>query len=156
MVPGDRLVCAFVEPPREESFAAWPLHVTIIPWFRMDQPSDILSAEWQELLATTGALTVRIGAEAGFGHKGRKLVNLIDEPNGFAPIERLLRDSLHAKAAWLVDETTQIHRAFRPHVTAQGGMRLHQGDSFTCDKLYIVEQKGTYKVITHKIVLGNG
>ncbi|MDB5181616.1 MAG: hypothetical protein JWP13_379 [Candidatus Saccharibacteria bacterium] len=154
MVPGDRLFCIFLEPyTANYTFKDWPLHITIVPWFRTDISAEELGMEVDESLDEVEPFMVRVGVEARFGHRGRKLVNLIDLPSPLETIEKQIRDILHAHHAWLVDETTKKHRAFRPHVTTQKSGRLHEGNTFRCDSLYIVEQKGEYKEIVSRIAL---
>lgn len=154
MLPGDRLLCAFLENrPAGNTFTDWPLHVTIIPWFRAEVTSDELAGIIKQKLASTGSFTYVVAGEAGFGYKRRKLVNLIVQPSPLDDIEKYARSILHAHKAWIVDETTKIPRAFRPHITALKTGRAHEGDSFLCDTLYIVEQKGDYKEIMSKIIL---
>lgn len=155
MIPGDRLLCAFVanQPAVGDSFSDWPLHVTIIPWFRAELPSQDLGRELAGRLDGIAPFRVSIDGESHFGFKGRKTVNLIKTPTPLMDIERQARAILRENKAWLVDETTKTRRPFMPHVTVQKSGRVHEGDSFSVDKLYIVEQKGQHKVIVEVIQL---
>jgi 2'-5' RNA ligase len=153
MLPGDRLFCSFVEPrPVGDTFAAWPLHITVVPWFRTELPNSELCGRLSQRLQTISAFTVRVAGEDMFGG-GRRLVSLIAEPTPLHDIEREARDLLHQAGAWLVDETTKLRRPYRPHVTAQVAGRLHESDSFDCDALYIVQQKGDHKEVVEKLPL---
>jgi 2'-5' RNA ligase len=153
MVPGDRLFCAFVD-SREagDTFSDWPLHLTIVPWFRTATSSEELGGELRRRLQWLGPFQVVVEGEAKFGAK-RRLVSLVAEPTPLRSIEHEVREMLHEHAAWLVDETTRVRRPFRPHVTAQRSGRLQDGDAFMCEALYIVEQKGGYKEVVNKIRL---
>jgi len=154
MIPGDRLICLFIDDFKAgQTFHDWPLHITIVPWFRTQPTTGVLSIAIQEKLAGIEPFTANIGEEAGFGHKGKKLVNLVDLPSPLQKIEHIARDVLHAAGSWIVDETTQQKRPFRPHVTVQGSNRLHKGDTVACKTLYIVEQQGEHKEIVDKIIL---
>lgn len=147
MVPGDRLFCCFIKPQTlNETFTAWPLHITIVPWFRTDKASDALCRMLNQRLQSIEPFHVDVGEEARMGYD--RTVNLIRTPSPLEDIEQAARALLHENAAWLVDETTQKQRAFRPHVTAQKSGRMQTGDHVTIDKVYIVEQKGDYKEIT--------
>lgn len=153
MLPGDRLICAFAKPQAEAKFKAWPLHVTIVPWFRLAAPSLELAAEIEAVLAGTAAFEVIMAEETKLGHKKGKIGNWIAEPTQFMDIESRLRAVLKSHNAWLVDETTRQQRPFRAHVTAQAAERLQAGDRWHCDRLYIVEQTGDYKEIMAEIPL---
>ncbi|HSX45544.1 MAG TPA: 2'-5' RNA ligase family protein [Candidatus Saccharimonadia bacterium] len=154
MKPGDRLVCAFVESPDEGAeFKDWPLHVTVVPWFRIKDRSGALATEIHDKLEIRTPFHVVIGDETEMGHS--KTVNLVGCPTHFTEIEEQVRDILKAHDAWLVDETTKKPRDYRPHVTAQKDDRLYRGDTFICEALFIVEQKGGHKKVVAKIGLGD-
>ena len=151
MQPGDRLVCVFVsEPPLE--FKDWPLHVTVVPWFRTDLTSAELADELQSRLSGYKGFQAVMGDEAAFGH--HKTVNLVAQPTPLIEIEEQVRTALKQHHAWLVDETTKRGREYRPHVTAQKTGRLYRGDCFVVNKLYIIEQKGGLKKIVDLTNLG--
>lgn len=147
MIPDDQLVCVFVEPPLQTNFTRWPMHVTIVPWFRTPADTDDLSHELSVHLSDIKPFTAVAGEEAGFGFRGRKKVNLIELPSPFQDIEHIVRNILHGNDSWIVDETTKKKRQFLPHVTVQGTERLNKGDTFVCDNVYIVVQKGDHKEI---------
>lgn len=153
MIPGDRLYCALVESLKVgDTFTNWPLHVTLVPWFRTDISSARLSSDIQRRLQAIKPFTVSVAGEERFGAK-RRTVNLVAEPTLLVDIEHIARGQLYELGAWIVDETTEVRQAFRPHVTEQAATRLHAGDIFRCDALYIVEQKGDYKEIVSRVML---
>jgi hypothetical protein len=45
------------------------------------------------------------------------------------------------------------NQAYKPHVTTQATERLFEGDSFHCDRLYIVSQQGGFHKIEAEIPL---
>ena len=155
MLPGDRLICAFVRPQLVSTqFKAWMLHVTIVPWFRLADSSDVIAKGLREAIKAIPSFEAVMDGEAMFGvHKNRP-VRLIVQPTPFVQIEAKVRAYLHKKRALLIDETTRRRREFRPHVTSQGTIGLRQGDKFFCDRLYIVEQRGDYKKIVSEVLLG--
>lgn len=154
MRPGDRLLCCFIENHLAgNTFSEWPLHSTIVPWFRSSAATRELADALKARLASTSPFKIVIGGEAGFGYHGRKLVNLIESPTPLEYIEKEFREILHARDAWIVDETTKIQRQFLPHVTVLGSNRVHAGDTINCSSLYIVEQKGDYKETVGSIYL---
>jgi 2'-5' RNA ligase len=151
---GDRLICVFVTPQTVGScFKQWPLHITIVPWFRLKTDSSQISDGLQKSLSPFGAFEVRVGEKTRFGPKRNRPAHLL-EPGAFPELERRVRSYLHKKRAWLVDETTKVRRAYRPHITFQGDERLSEGGTVFCDRLYIVEQKGDHKTVESEIYLG--
>jgi len=154
MQPGDRLVCAFVDQAEEGGqFKDWPLHVTVVPWFRIETGIQLLDSEIKDKLEDINPFHVIMGDETTFGR--HKTVNLVACPTPFTEIEEQVRSLLKSHKAWLVDETTKRRRDYQPHVTAQESARLYRGDTFICANLYIVEQKGDHKEVIAKIGLGN-
>lgn len=142
---------AFVKPMEVGSrFKDWPLHITIVPWFRTDISSEELVSELVSKLADIKPFEARVGKETHFGG-WRKLVNLIMQPSPLAQIERIVRTTLKSHDAWLVDESTKKQRPYRPHITAQLEGRVYEGDRIAIGKLYIVMQKGDYKIIESEI-----
>lgn len=155
MLPGDRLVCGFVQPQEAgTTFRDWLLHVTIVPWFRLDEDSDRIAAGLEEACAAVRPFEARPGEMVRFGPKKNRPARLVELPTPFTDIEQKVRGYLHKKRAWLVDETTKQRHEFRPHVTVQKGDGLDEGKTFLVERLYIVEQKGDYKEITAEIPLG--
>lgn len=154
MLPGDRLICAFVEPQTVGvQFRAWLLHVTVVPWFRLDDPSDLVASGLARALTVLRPFAAVMGDEAMFGPRKNRRVRLVTQPTPFTQVEAKVRAYLHKKRALLVDETTKRPPEFRPHVTMQDGVSLKQGDAFQCNRLYIVEQKGQYKEVAGKVIL---
>lgn len=152
MQPGDRLLCAFVEQPDQSAqFTEWPLHVTIMPWFRTEISSDQLADELCDCLCEFKPFQVVMSDETKFGHD--KIVNLVAQPTLLMEVEEQTRAVIKRHTAWLVDETTKRRREYSPHVTAQKEERLYRGDTFICNAIYIVEQKGSHKISVAKIEL---
>jgi len=155
MLPGDRLVCAFVEAQTVETqFNEWLLHVTIVPWFRLADSSKQIAAGLARAFSAIKPFEAVAGDIVKFGPKKNRPARLVEPVMPFEELEKLVRNYLHKKRAWLVDETTERPRQFRPHVTVQKVGRLTEGQIFKVYKLYIVEQKGNYKEITAEIIFG--
>ncbi|MDB5164751.1 MAG: hypothetical protein JWL89_377 [Candidatus Saccharibacteria bacterium] len=154
MHPGDRLVCAFTTQHRVgDRFTEWPLHVTIVPWFRLALESEDLAKELEQALAGIKSFQVVLVGASQFGHSKGKTAHLVQLPTSFIQIEQIVRDGLKRHGAWLVDETTRLRRDYRPHVTNQKSEQTQMGATFMCDRLYIVEQKGGYKEVVATVEL---
>jgi 2'-5' RNA ligase len=155
MLPGDRLVCVLLEPLEPgERFTQWPLHVTIVPWFRLDESSELIAGSLQRALVTMQPFEIPVVGDAMFGPRKNRPAKLLESPGPFEEIEAKVRNYLHKKRAWLVDETTEQPRQFRPHVTLQQGSETDITDVL-CSRLYIVTQRGGYKQIAAIVPLGH-
>lgn len=156
MLPGDRLICALVEPSKVGStFSKWLLHVTIVPWFRLTDSSETVARGLTQTLKTVAPFKATVVGRSMFGPRKNRPAVLLEPSLPFETVENKVRSYLHKKHAWLVDETTRHPRQFRPHVTVQGDKSLNLGDMVRCDTLYIVEQKGDYKEIVSEVRLGS-
>ena len=154
MLPGDRLACLFVgRMHRGDRFRQWPLHITIVPWFRLPDLNEDLGSGLERALWSVRPFAARADGEAHFGPR-RRLVRLLDVAPPLVTVEYKVRGYLHKKRAWLVDETTKRHYDFRPHVTAQHEQELPATAVVECARLYIVEQKGDYKEIVSEVSFG--
>jgi 2'-5' RNA ligase len=155
MLPGDRLIVAFLEEHTEgHTFEDWPLHITIVPWFRNEVPTEDISIGLRGVLQSIVPFDIRTGEAANFGRNGQKAVELVRTPTPLMAIERLVRRYLHRQGSWIVDETTRVQRSFRPHITRQATEQAKPQQQFYIPILCIVEQRGDYKEITAVIHLG--
>ena len=153
MLPGDRLICVFVKKqPAGYIFKDWPMHITIVPWFRLDILSAELAGQLQKQYSGINAFRISVLDEAQFGYKKRKVVNLVAAPE-LMKLEFQTRCLLHDYKAWVVDEADNTILNFRPHVTVQSTGRVNKDDNFSCGSLYIVSQHGDYKQIDNVIGL---
>jgi 2'-5' RNA ligase len=154
MQPGDRLICAFLEPPVSGAqFKTWPLHVTIVPWFRLSDSSTQIASGLQVALREVKVAVISTGDEAQFGPRGNRQVRLLWPVEQLELIEAKVRNYLHKKRAFMLDETTKKPYNFRPHITAQNGFLLPESVPIRIAQLYIVEQKGDYKEIVSEMNL---
>jgi 2'-5' RNA ligase len=152
MQPGDRLICTLVRPISvNDTFITWPLHVTIVPWFRVDDTTNRIKVGLMRALSPISSFTATGGETTHFGPRHNRPAVLIVEPTPFHAVEQRVRTYLHKKRAWLVDETTKRPHTFRPHVTLQKNDQLQVGEAFQCDRVYIVEQKGDHKAVVGEV-----
>src|SRR6185437_17165171 len=104
MLPSDRLLCVFVEHLNQgDQFTEWPLHVTVVPWFRVDMASDKLAAEFCDNICDFKSFQVVMGDETKFGRG--KTVNLVALPTLFTEIEEQVSMVLERHDAWRADKT---------------------------------------------------
>jgi 2'-5' RNA ligase len=154
MIPGDRLVCAFVESQAVGvQFRTWLLHITVVPWFRLGDPSEVITEGLGRAMYGIEPFDAVTGASAQFGPRKNRPVRLLLPDGQLVEIEAKVRAYLHKKHAFLIDETTKKPYDFRPHVTAQHGFLLPENTRLHISELYIVEQKGDYKEIVSEVRL---
>ncbi|MDB5186335.1 MAG: hypothetical protein JWL85_858 [Candidatus Saccharibacteria bacterium] len=150
MRPSDLLICCFVRPYAPgDTFKEWPLHVTIIPWINGDRSPEELAQALAEALTGIKPFEVVVGPEA-WRNRQRRLVNLIVEPTPFTEVYEIAKKVVGQLGFRFL---TKLHSPFKPHISAQKGERLHEGDTFICNAVYIIEQKGSYKEIVGKVRL---
>lgn len=152
MLPGDRLVCAFVRLIHVGyTFQQWPLHVTVVPWFRLPDSTEHIAASLTVALTSVAPFEATAAEQTMLGPRRNRPALLLHEPTPFHDVEQHVRAYFHKKRAWLVDETTKQRRSYRPHVTVQKDDRLTVGDRFTCDRVYLVAQMGGIKTVVGEI-----
>lgn len=141
MQPGDLLVTALVTPLPEGPFPehSWPLHVTIVAWFRTPALADAITHSLAQRLKDIAPFDVHMSEEARLGYGGRALVNLVRQPTPFIDIQQRTIECLKAFNTDFVTGTGTWDEAYKPHVTVQKNGRLHAGDQWKCDQLYVVE-----------------
>lgn len=153
MRPGDRLICALVEPLGVgRRFQGWPLHVTVIPWFRLGDDTERLAAGLRQAFTGIPPFESAVRGVTRLGPNKDRVAHLL-EPALYPELESRARRYLHKKRAWLADETTRTRRPYLPHVTFQGDDHLEGGDSIYCDRVYIVAQEGDTKLVAGEIAL---
>src|SRR6185437_16249370 len=109
MVPGDRLICAFVQPLAVgNTFPHWPLHVTVVPWFRLGDHTDQIVRWLTEALHPIAPFTATADKQTMLGPRQNRPAMLLHKPTPFQVIEQRVRTYFHKKRAWLVDETTKV------------------------------------------------
>lgn len=136
-------------------FKTWLLHVTVVPWFRLDDDSQNVTEGLRQAFHGIAPFEVTTGGEAMFGPRGNRPVRLLKPAGQLEQIEAKTRSYLHKKRAFLIDETTKKPYSFRPHVTAQSGFLLPEDATFHIGQLYVVEQKGGYKEVVAEAKLAD-
>ncbi|HSX47793.1 MAG TPA: 2'-5' RNA ligase family protein [Patescibacteria group bacterium] len=156
MTPGDRLICLFIEDYLVgDTFTNWPLHITIVPWFRSEISDEIITKGLLKVTNNSSVLSLKVGEEKLFGSKKNKPVNIIESSQDLINIESRVRKIIKLNSSWIVDETTKQKRTFTPHITVQNSERLHEGDNIDLNKIFIVKQLGDYKEVVGKAELKN-
>ena len=154
MQAGDRLAAILLHPLTTGArFQDWPLHITLVPWFRPANGTAELTVLLEAALGGIRPFEITVGKDAFFGYHGRKLVSLIQMDDSLALIERTIRRIIKDRGGWIADEKTRRKRTFYPHVTVQGMQRVHQEDHIFIDRFTMIEQEGSGKNVVGEVML---
>jgi 2'-5' RNA ligase len=153
MQPGDIFVGVFVDKHAVGmKFTQWPLHVTLVSWSRPGGDSNLstLRSQLKKKLRETKPFTAITSNEEWLAG-GKVLVNLVTPKEEFEGLYDAIKQTEILAGFRFV---STLHPSYVPHVTVQPSERLHEGDEFTADRLYIIEQKGEYKEVVGEVCFG--
>lgn len=138
----DYILVHFVEPVAvgyqfERSRNAWPLHITLVPWFygAMDMP---LQRALQIVARPIAPVTVRVGGEALFGPNKDIPVNVISNPEALHELHESLLVAVQT-AEGVVENPQFIGDTYTPHITHHGSGRRHEGDAVQVGDFHLVQ-----------------
>lgn len=136
---GDRVVVSLLQPlARGERFHKWPLHLTLMPWFRSKLPSHEIAQVITGALSGVQPFTATMGETAHFGFKDQVPVRVVTSPNGFEEVHHRLLQAFHAHPEIEVLDGEHTGNGFRAHVTLHSYEPLREGDIVACNDLQIV------------------
>ena len=132
-------IATFIEPVQPNlnfSRKEWPLHVTLLPNFVLNDPLEVLISNLEALSRTIAPFSIQVGEDAHFGPIGEVLVSLI------TPNENIL--SLHRKLlkfakTYTFDTPQYIGEGYKPHATKQSNDRLTEGENYLIDTITLVD-----------------
>lgn len=154
MKPGDRLVTALVgKHGPGETFKDWLLHVTIVAWFESNLSSEEIAQKLSQTLVGIKPFAVTMAGEERLGFGGTALVNVVAQPTPLMDIQKRVEKTLDELGVTMAGTRGTWGEAYKPHVTVQGNERLHEGDTWHCDRLYVVSQLGGNHRIDTEVVL---
>ena len=128
------------------SRSSWPLHITFVPWFNIEQ-YDELHKELAKTLSRRHAFQVTVGPKEMFGVKNDVHVNTVS-----ASVQI---KSLHEELLTVVSKYAQIEngrfagKSYRPHITHQQGRGYEPGNIVTVESVSVIKliSPGEAKVI---------
>jgi len=136
---GDRVIVSLLQPlARGERFHKWPLHLTLMPWFRTNLPAYEVTKLMSAALQGVEPFTATMGETARFGFKDQVPVRVVHAPNGFEEMHRRLLKAFHEHPEIEVLDGEHTGPNFRAHVTLHGYEPLREGDIIACNDLQIV------------------
>lgn len=118
-----------------DTFAKWPLHLTILPWFSYHKLDGFLD-QIKEVVQETEQVEVRIGMRTMWG--GR-VVSLTQYSVALHRLhDQLLKIAInHGRIRHTGNEFTG--RSYTPHITHQGHHAVHEGQKIMIKNVYIIE-----------------
>jgi 2'-5' RNA ligase len=139
---GDHIVVHFVEPQPlglrfERTRQAWPLHITLAPWFRI---ADIgkLTVSLFDAASKIPPFEAEVGGEAMFGPNGNVPVNLVVPQTAELELHQAVIGAIYDQSAKFVNDRW-IGDAHRPHVTHHNTDRLQEGDVIAIEDFHLVQ-----------------
>ena len=146
------LFVSFLEQSKAERFKAWPLHVTLVPWFKSDYETARKVAD--SVSSRNKQFTVRALGRASFGPSNNIPVRLIEKSPEII--------TLHTSLLTHLDEEGVSYRGLRyvagnyePHVTVRSGNVSVVSSEIRIDSITIVEKVSEYgdRIIRDSFVL---
>lgn len=134
----------------DDSFAQWPLHVTLVPWFK---PLD-LKQFTKELKGKAGdyrQITSTVGEQRIWGPH---TVNIIDRVPMLQELHAELLALVRMHGRLLINEQ-YTGENYTPHITHQGAVSAMEGHMVTLGTIYLISRPagGGKKTVVNKIPL---
>lgn len=134
------------------TFREWPLHVTIVPWFRLKTSRDIFLIGLQEIIADIHSFSSEVGKIALFG---TVRVNLLPRRDwGRLHEQTLAYIQSNARIVALLNFSGKL---YMPHITRQKNDALDESESILCCGVALVEKSADgQNVIIENLELNGG
>lgn len=132
-----QIIVAGLEPLEVGStFTKWPLHITLLPWFRARKQKDLVSAI-EQVVHEQRPLIVLLGETALFGKNRDKIVRLAQPEDELRSLHVLLMDAVCDMGAVLEDMSFVSYK-YKPHVTV--AYEEPVSDTFKIQSVALVSQ----------------
>ncbi len=126
------------QPAVGKRFTKWPLHLTLMPWFRCDEGVERVVERLGNLANNTQSFSIVTGEKAIYGPKHDVPVRLVEKT---AELERF-----HARICFLLTksrcdfENEEYSReSYSPHITIRGDRYISKDIRVLVDSIDIVE-----------------
>lgn len=133
-----RQLLAFGIPEFEkgQTFDAWPLHLTVVPWFNVSAlEAWRLDRKLRDLTERTRPLHLKIGDAAMMGARHNVPVRLVDDSKRVDQFHADVLTQVH-QAGIEIEDMTHVSYRYRPHITTRHGEELQ--DEYTVTQLALV------------------
>jgi 2'-5' RNA ligase len=129
-----------VEPAPPREFVIWPMHITIVPWFPVEDEKK-LDEVLEKVAAKHEAFDVTVGRVQEWGKKDKFKVTLINDPGN---LHRLHWDIFHSieKKGFPVHQKEHLGESYKPHITQRNrkSRDLPEGESIPVISFLLVKQ----------------
>jgi 2'-5' RNA ligase len=137
--PGDCVLVSLLQPlAPAERFRHWPLHFTVMPWFRTPLSDQDIHAEFGNIIHSFPRFTLTMGQEAYFGHDGKVPVRVAQSPNQLEKLHTELFAMMQQHPKFHILDMQHCGKNFRAHVTLHTDEPLREGDIVACNELQLV------------------
>lgn len=138
---GDLLVVNFIGPMQvgaqfERTRHEWPLHITMAPWFYLED-TETLSAALNGVADSADAFEVEVGGEELFGLERDVAVNVVIPQSAEMLLHRAIVSAIRDAGGVFRDERW-IGQSHRPHITHHDDNRRYEGDVELFDNFHLV------------------
>lgn len=142
MKTGSLILVSMIRPAQlEQTFRRkrleWPLHVTLVPWFQIQDAPRFIT-RLGEFTASKQEFTSTIGTDELFGADRDVPVSLFSDSAELTLLHNELITFVESQGARFGAEGQYIKDAYRPHVTQHGQSRLHEGDDVEVSAITVV------------------
>lgn len=129
---------AFMLEPLEkgDQFIGWPLHITLVPWFRSNFGSEHVARDIEATILGTDRLTVRGITRSMLGRQRNVPVTDVVSSDLHDLHRKLL--TVFDNDAYTLSDSKYTGANYRPHVTKKGNKELKPGHEIEIDSLYLV------------------
>ena len=116
----------------------FPLHVTLVPPFRVDCELTTLIAAVEEVSRETGCMLAEVFGQEQFGPDANIAVALIRSIASILNVHSRLTEAL-MPLGWLAKEPHYDGEGFRPHITGTDDRHVSLGEQFLLDQVAVIE-----------------
>ncbi|HEX5394763.1 MAG TPA: 2'-5' RNA ligase family protein [Candidatus Saccharimonadales bacterium] len=136
----EHLVVIMVQPVPEREFVVWPLHITVVPWFPVNDELK-LDEILQKVASRHQAFDVSAGKTQQWGKKESFNVTLVNDGGS---LHRLHLDVFHSleKAGYPIHQKEYLGAEYQPHITQRNRRRreIADGEIIPVISFLLVEQ----------------
>lgn len=136
--------------PEEFPMSEWPLHVTLLANFRIDQ-LDQLKMELEKFIEHAEPFDIKADGEAKFGPNQSVAVSLIRPDYNIIKLHNDLLD-MATRLGAIFDEPAFIGNGYRPHSTIQQKERLQDEQTIKLNNLTLIDMYPNEDIKRRKII----
>jgi 2'-5' RNA ligase len=127
-----------VQPAPEREFVVWPLHITVVPWFPVEDEAR-LDKLIGKIASAFEAFVVNVGNTEMFGAKKDLAVSLVEPSTQLEDLHQAVYHSLE-KNGFHIHQKDFLGQNYRPHITHQGKNRPTGGEELIVSSISLVRQ----------------